>query len=58
MGFTASILSWHIEIGETGAAHSALNVFKISKILENLFAKLFCFLFFLIKLPKNDGSQK
>lgn len=55
MGFTASILSWHIEIGETGAAHSALNVFKIRKTLENLFAKLF---FFLTKLPKNDGSQK
>lgn len=46
MIFTASILSWHIEIGETGAAHSALNVFKISKTLENLFAKLFFFLFF------------
>lgn len=58
MIFTASILSWHIEIGETGAAHSALNVFKISKTLENLFAKLFFFCFFLTKLPKNDGSQK
>lgn len=46
MGFTASILSWHIEIGETGAAHPVLNVFKISKTLENLFAKLFFLVFF------------